>query len=111
FLTQQGQYFRIDRDGKELKTFQLPTRVNYYSSIQLVPGNRILVTQLNGVAEYDESNGNRVWSATVARNPTSVMRLPNGNTLVSTTSRKIVEIDHNGKSVWDFTPADNDMPC
>jgi hypothetical protein len=111
FVTQQGQYVRIDRDGKELKSLSLGTRVNFYSCIQLLPGNRFLVTQLANVAEYDESTGKQIWSAAVGRNPTSVQRLPNGNTLVSSTvSRKIVELDRNGKSVWDFNPPDNGVP-
>jgi hypothetical protein len=111
FLTQQGQCVRIDRDGNEVKSFSLGSRLNFYSSIELLPGGRILVTHLASVAEYDETNGKQVWSAQVGRNPTSVQRLPNGNTLVSSTGiPKIVELDRSGKSVWEFNAPDNGIP-
>jgi HEAT repeat protein len=111
FVTQQGQYVRIDRDGKELKSFSLGTRMNFYSCLQLLPGNRFLVTHLANVAEYDEGTGKQVWNAAVGRNPTTVQRLPNGNTLASSTvTRKIVELDRNGKTIWELYPPDNGVP-
>ena len=111
FVTQQGQCIRVDRDGKEIKSFSLGTRLNFWSCIQLLPGGRILVTHLANVAEYDENTGKQIWNASVGRNPSSVQRLPNGNTLVSSTfTRKVTEIDRNGKAVWDFNPPDNSVP-
>jgi hypothetical protein len=40
FVTMQGQYVRIDASGKEVKSFQLATRMTYYATIQLLPNNR-----------------------------------------------------------------------
>jgi len=55
----------------------------------------------NKVAEFD-TNGWKLWEVSANR-PTGVMRLPNGNTLVtSRLSHSIEEIDRKGKEVWRY---------
>jgi hypothetical protein len=55
------------------------------------------------VAEYDQT-GKELWSVD-APGVWSAARLKNGNTLI-TCNRRVYEIDPQGKTVWDFTPAD-----
>ena len=75
----------------------------------MLPGGRLLLTQAGGVREYDP-DGKPGWQGP-ARQPTSVQRLPNGNTLVSELSTKqIMEIDRGGQTVWDYKPADGSTP-
>jgi len=103
FVTNNGQLVRINKKGEQIKTFSVG-RVNYCSGLEALPNNRVLVTQWNGVAEYDLETGQSKWSAQV-NTPTSVQRLPNGNTLVaSMNTMKVVELDSNGKQVWEYQP-------
>lgn len=109
FATQSGQVIRIDNKGRQVRTFQTG-RMYYYSHLQVLPNNRIVVTLMNSVAEYDEITGKQIWSATVSR-PSCVQRLPNGNTLASSfMTRKVVELDRNGKAVSEHTPPDGSTP-
>jgi hypothetical protein len=65
-----------------------------------LPNGRILLPQYanNRVIEYD-ADGKAVWEAT-AQQPTSVQRLPNGHTLVSSLySQLMVELDRQGKEI------------
>ena len=56
----------------------------------------------NKVVEYD-ADGKSVWEAKINL-PTSVFRLPNGNTLVaSRANTKIYELNRDGKEIWSYT--------
>lgn len=61
------------------------------------------------VKEYDP-RGQEVWCVKVPGGPHSVIRLPNGHTLVSvadkTQNPRIVELDKKGDSVWELSNAD-----
>jgi hypothetical protein len=74
--------------------------------LRLTPQGTALVayTIADKVAEYDE-NGKEVWSAPV-RQPWSVERLKNGNTLVASVSMETIEMNAQGETVWKLTPAD-----
>lgn len=66
---------------------------------------------LQKVTEYDP-HGRVVWSADVPGGPHSVLRLPNGNTLVAvadmTQNPRIVELNPEGKCIWELT--NDDIP-
>ena len=71
-----------------------------------------LVTQRDSVAEYDGTGGAPVWQATCSR-PTSVQRLPNGNTLVASgmsAASGVIELDRAGQTVWEYKSTDNFLP-
>jgi len=103
YATNGGQLVRLNAKREEVKSFSVG-RVNYYSGLQALSNNRVLVTQLNSVAEFDLESGQSRWTANV-NTPTSVQRLPNGNTLVaSMNSMKVIELDSAGKEVWTYTP-------
>ena len=105
FLTQTGQCFRVDKDQKIVKQFNVG-RVNYWAGIDVLPNNKILVTQWNAITEFDLDSGKSGWTAPFQQ-ATSVQRLPNGNTLVTSMNRlQVVELDRNGKQVWTYKPAD-----
>jgi outer membrane protein assembly factor BamB len=53
----------------------------------------------NKVAEYDLS-GKLLWEANVPT-PSSAQRLPNGNTLVSSGTQRVLELDRTGQTVWE----------
>lgn len=61
------------------------------------------------VKEYD-AKGKVVWEVAVPGGPHSAIRLPNGHTLVAvadkTQNPRIVELDKQGKTVWEFSNAD-----
>jgi len=55
----------------------------------------------NKVSEYD-ADGKGIWTYAV-NGPWSATRLKNGNTLIAA-NRKILEVNHDGNVVWDFSP-------
>ncbi len=113
YVTTTGTVVRLDAKGKEIKSFQIGRMYFSFGGLEVLPNNHVLVTQQNSVAEYDGSGGPPVWQGTFAR-PTSVQRLPNGNTLVASgvsTNTAAVELDPSGqKKVWEYTPPDGAMP-
>lgn len=111
FVTTTGNCFRLDAKGKEIKNFPVVRMAFSYGGLEVLPNNHVLVTQRDNVAEYD-ANGKQVWSTNFSR-PTSVQRLPNGNTLVSSglsANSIVAELDQSGKPVWEYKPPDNAMP-
>jgi hypothetical protein len=101
-----GQLSRLDRTGKEVKTFQVG-QMYFFGGIELLPAGRVLVAEYrnNRVAEYD-AQGKLVWQAQ-ANFPTSAVRLPNGHTLVTIMiNQQIVELNRDGKVVWQHHVAD-----
>jgi hypothetical protein len=95
--TRTGQCIHVDGEGREVKSFPTGPLALTGTNIDGLPNGRVLVPQPK-VVEYD-FDGRALWEVKVA-NPTSVMRLPNGNTLVgSMYHMKIVELDRAGKVV------------
>jgi hypothetical protein len=80
-------------------------QVQYWAGLDVLSPTRVLVTQANAVADFDLTTGKAVgWSANVT-SPTSVQRLPNGNTLVnSMQQRTVMEIDREGNTKWEYQP-------
>jgi HEAT repeat protein len=99
-VTSGGQYKRLDREGKEIKSFPVGN-VQTFAAIDVLPNGRVLVPLYynNKVVEYD-AEGKSLWDASVQW-PTSAARLPNGNTLVSSQgTQAVMELDRAGKVVW-----------
>jgi hypothetical protein len=100
-LTEGGSCRFLDRAGKETRRFETGCQLVLAPGIDVTANNRVLVPDHAGnrVVEFAPT-GEVLWEAEVA-SPTSVQRLPDGNTLVaSTTTRKIVELDRTGRIVW-----------
>jgi hypothetical protein len=100
FVTNVGGFIRIDAGGKVLKTLNIG-QAGTFSGIDSLPNGNVLVPQFNmgKVVEYDK-DGKSVWEAAVQQ-PTSVQRLPDGNTLVASMMGQLYEFDAKGKKVWD----------
>jgi hypothetical protein len=112
FVTTQGQCVRVDNKGKEGKSFPVSRMLSVLGGIEVLPNNHVLVTQRDSVAEYDGAGGAPVWQATCTR-PTSVQRLPNGNTLVASgmaAASGVAELDRAGHTVWEYKSPDNFLP-
>ncbi len=100
-----GTCHLLDAQGNELRSFRIGQLYTMGSSIEVLPGGRVLVPLYseNRVVEYD-FDGNVLWQASATR-PTSAVRLPSGNTLiVSQTPSRVFEITPQGKEVWSHIP-------
>jgi hypothetical protein len=100
-LTTAGNYIRTDGTGKELQTVAVPNASTVYGThFEVLPTGRIVVPfyNTNRVAEIDAA-GKAIWEATVPQ-PSAVIRLPNGNFLVtSRLSSQVYELNAAGKEV------------
>lgn len=109
-LTSGGALERLDARGVVLKSHQLPGRPIQFSGLQLLPNQRALVALTDAVTEFDLDSGKAVWTAPVA-NPSSVQRLPNGNTLVASLTRgRVLELGAGGRPVWEYAPQGGGRP-
>jgi HEAT repeat protein len=97
----QGNYVRLDRHGKQVKTGHVPYDMNDgISGAAILPGDRVLVcTPAPGrVAEYG-ADGKRAW-VTSLPGPGYPTRLPNGHILVPTRDNTaLTELDRSGRIV------------
>ena len=95
----------LDEKGKEIPDKKLKTGMPYYQAhIDSPSADRVIITELNQVVEYDLKDGKSVWSKAVNQ-PRSVQRLPNGNTLiVDAGSNRLVEVTPDGEEVWSYQP-------
>ncbi|HEV3237187.1 MAG TPA: HEAT repeat domain-containing protein [Gemmataceae bacterium] len=103
FVTQNAEYIRIDKAGKQLKNSSVAQLQWYGCQIDILPNDHVIYPQYsaNKVTEYD-GDGKIVWEATVQW-PTSAFRLPNGNTLVACQQQqKVFEINKAGKVVSEY---------
>jgi len=99
--------FRLDAKGKAIgKPMKLGQVQAIYASIDVLDKDRVLITEYNRVAEYDLKTGKMGWSHTV-NNPSSVQRLPNGNTLIASTQlNKVIEVDESNEVIWEYQAKD-----
>jgi hypothetical protein len=106
-LTTDARVTRLDAAGKELHSFaiSLAGQRLFGGRLYMLPSGRVLVPHNNEdkVVEYD-GQGKVVWEVTVEK-PVAALRLPNGNTLVTSMSPAIgaVEFDRLGKQVWHYS--------
>jgi hypothetical protein len=104
YLTNQGNYVRLDAAGKEVKTFRVPMPgTGGLSAAEVLPNDRVLVSLQyeNKAIQYDASS-KRLWEASIPM-PGNLTRLPNGNTLVvSGNSTGVTELDRSGRVVGEW---------
>jgi hypothetical protein len=96
---EKGSYLELDAGGKETKRFAVGTGVYTTNALTLLPHGHLLITSYGGgtVQEFDPS-GKIVWQANTSR-PLCAVRLPGGNTLVSSQEMVLVEFDRAGKEI------------
>ena len=96
-----GSVQEIDREGKT--RWQIGN-LNYPVDAQVLPGERVLITEYRArqVTERD-FKGNVLWTYTAPTLVRGARRLANGNTLLVLSTR-LLEIDREGKEVWKQAP-------
>jgi hypothetical protein len=110
FVTRQ-QVITLDNAGKEVKNFNLNQNQVQTNANDVLPNGNVVIAGnmivggvwTQKVTEYD-TTGKVVWEAGVMQ-PTSVQRLHNGNTLVTTQNvwpGHVVELDRKGQVVKDI---------
>jgi hypothetical protein len=97
--------------NETVREFPLPTGNpksvhGHFRHARLTPAGTMLVAHMDNkkVVEYD-SQGNEVWSYAI-ESPWSASRLSDGNTLITTNKKLVVEVDLKGQTVWELKPQD-----
>ncbi len=102
FTCPRDRIVELDAKGKLVRTVNIPAATGAFNSVESLPGGRFLVAvrEANKVIEIDTA-GKILWECKTT-DPTSVVRLPNGNTLVACYGgvRTVIEFDRTGKEVW-----------
>ena len=115
FIVQNGELPKLMvvdlHNGKIEKEFALPVANpakshGQFRSVRMTPTGTFLAAHMdwNKVAEYDD-RGKEIWSLAVL-SPWSALRLPNGNTLVSSNLGFVREYTHDGEVAWACTRED-----
>lgn len=104
-LTTDARVTRFDAGGKVLHSYTVGLGQRLFGGrLYMLPSGRVLVphNSENKVVEYD-GQGKVVWEVAVEK-PVAAMRLPNGNTLVTSMIPQIgaVEFDRAGNQVWHY---------
>jgi HEAT repeat protein len=104
-LTDGQRVVRFDTTGKEVHSYPVALgQLLFGGRIYMLPNLRVLIPHCaeDKVVEYD-ADGKAVWEVAVDK-PVAAVRLPNGNTLVTTMlpQRGAVEFDRNGQEVWSY---------
>jgi hypothetical protein len=94
---EKGQYIELSGGGEERRRFAVPPGVFTTNALTLLPNGHLLLASYGGgtVQEYDRA-GKVVWEVKLGR-PLCALRLPGGNTLVSTQDMVLIEFDRAGK--------------
>jgi hypothetical protein len=109
-LCQNSPIVFLDAKGSEQESRKLNSGSAYYLGALWNSGpDRLLVTEMDQVVEYDLKSNKPVWTKK-AQQPRSVQRLPNGNTLIVETSiapgekrgARIVEVSPDLEEVWSY---------
>jgi len=107
-LTQNQQLLKVDRKGAITKAHGVGGNgVNYYSTVDVLPSGKVLVTLMNAITEFDIDTGKSGWTANY-QYATSAVRLRNGNTIVGNQNNgRIQELDKDGKPTkWEYRGTD-----
>ena len=111
-MNQKGENcFRLDAKGQLVGkgiTVGLMTNYGYPQGIEVLGENSILMCESNQICEYDLKTGKAGWKYAV-NVPTSVQRLPNGNTLIAAqngNNSRAFEVDTAGDVLWEHKSKD-----
>jgi hypothetical protein len=108
-----GRLLEVSPEGRIIKEIRLlPEGIDgghsYMRNARKLENGNYLVAHygLDKVCEYD-SLGNKLTEIPITGGPHSVIRLPNGNTLISCSDHngdpRVVEVDKNGTIVWQLS--------
>ena len=113
-----GRLLEVNHEGKIVKEIKLlPDGVDgghaYMRNARKLKNGNFLVAHygLDKVCEYD-STGTIVWEIHITGGPHSVIRLPDGNTIIACSDHngdpRVVEVNYTGNIVWQL--AKNELP-
>lgn len=111
FVTSTAQGPNCYRLDDQLRLVGQPLTLGRFTNgvmagIDVTPGGKLLVTHQKQVVEYDLKDGKSVWTYDQDF-VTSVQRLPNGNTLLSTVNaNRAFEVTPDREIVWEYTSPD-----
>lgn len=101
--------FRLDNKGKVIGKGLSVGRlqnIGLIVNMDAVGDDKILLCETDKVAEYDLKTGKQTWKYSINL-PTSVQRLPSGNTLIAALNQnRAVEVDPSGEVVWEYRSKD-----
>lgn len=102
FVASTGQCHWLDPKGNELKSFQVGYIYPMGGNLEVLPNRHLLVALYRDakVAEFDGDG--KIVSQLSVQAPVSATRLPNGNTLVSTMTQQVLELDRDGQVAWTY---------
>src|SRR5262245_8757289 len=97
-----GQCHWLDPQGNEEKSFHVGYVYPMGGNLEVLPNRHVLVPLYRDakVAEFDADG--KIVSQLTVQGPVSATRLPNGNTLVSTMTQHVLELDRDGQTVWTY---------
>ncbi|MCX6344093.1 MAG: hypothetical protein NT018_03335 [Armatimonadetes bacterium] len=107
-----NQLLEVDKSEKVVKTVQLyttcPDKAHQFRlARKLANGNYLAAHEGEGVVREYDPNGKPIKEFKVPRTPYAVVRLKNGNTLVSCGDAcQVIEFDPAAKIVWQLTSED-----
>lgn len=113
---EDGRLLEVDPEGKILKSVTIlpegeKKRKSFVRNARRLTNGHYLVAHYGGkkVAEYDEE-GKSIWEFPVSGGAHSVVRLPNGNTMVAVADAdknpRIIEVNPCKEIVWELTNDD-----
>ena len=105
-----GRVVEVDKDGKVV--FSLMTRfaaTNAHHHMRMVRkldnGNYLVCHSVDNIVREYKPDGTTAWEKKTKALAFAAVRLPNGNTMVSTLGQ-ITEYDKDGNEVWEFKNTD-----
>jgi hypothetical protein len=113
-----GRLLEVNHEGKIVKEIKLlPEGVDgghsYMRNARKLKNGNYLVAHygLDKVCEYN-STGTKVWEINITGGPHSVIRLPDGNTIIACSDHngdpRVVEVNNSGNIMWQLTK--NELP-
>jgi HEAT repeat protein len=105
YATQNGVIGFLDATGKQVSSFNTGQYIYQGGHIDVMSNGNVLVPVYaqSKVFEYDRQG--KLVKQIQSTYPTSVQRLPNGNTLTASMyNQSVVEVDKNGKQIWTHRP-------
>jgi hypothetical protein len=101
FASGGDKVVEVDAERKELRTIRVMPNGDSWISVEPLLGERYLIAPYGASKVYETDTAGKIYFECTAEHPMSAVRLPNGNTLVSSnTGRSVMEYDRTGKVVW-----------
>jgi outer membrane protein assembly factor BamB len=101
FACSGDKVVEVDAERKEVRTIPVMANGDSWISVEPLLGDRYLIAPYGASKVYETDATGKIYFEATAEHPMSAVRLPNGNTLVSSnTGRCVMEYDRARKVVW-----------